>query len=223
VEHVHKTTERSFAEVRHVAVALKAIDTAQRHIGVLHGGRAAGDLFMLHLAWHLELRNDEPKPEYVWVDPPIPSARARQVAAFCRKVWRQNGRRVPYAFSVPNDCFNSVTGQFLFGPSRHGLTCATFVLAVFQATGFKMIDERTWRTRPDDGEWQQRIVGMLRSKGADPTHVAAVENEIGAARFRPEDVGGAAAHKPWPVLFEEATRIGNGIVRLLNADSPRAG
>jgi len=223
LERVHKTADRAFAEVRHVALALKAIDAMQRqqrHIGILYETDTTGSLLMLHLAWHLDLQNDQPKSEYIWVDPMIAPARAKQVAAFCRKVWRQNGKRVPYAFGVPNDCFDSTTGQFLFGPSRHGLTCATFVLAVFQATGFKLIDESTWRSRPGDVEWQQGIVGALRLKGADPSHVAAVENEVGAARFRPEDVGGAAAHEPWPVSFEEATRIGNQIVQLLNAVRP---
>ena len=176
---------------------------------------------MLHLAWHCDLRDDSPKLDYVWIDPPIPPARLRQVAAFCRKLWRQNGKRVPYAFSLPNDCFDVTTGAFLFGPTRHGLTCATFVLAVFQATGLPMVDQTTWQNRLDDDEWQRKIIELLRRKGADPAHVETVGRGVGGIRFRPEDVGGAAAHDPWPASFEVASRIGSQIVQLLNSVAPQ--
>lgn len=196
---------------------MKAIDKSQRHIGILHKGTESEEVLLLHLAWHHDLRNHPPSVDYIWIDPDIHPARARQVSAFCRMVWRQNKKRIPYAFSVPNDCFGASTGRFLFGDSRFGLTCSTFVIAVFQATGLYMLELDSWPTRPDDAVWQQQIIAALQKTGADPAHIAILTQEIGAVRFRPEEVGGAAAHAPWPARFEVASSIARLILRLLDS------
>src|SRR6185503_13834023 len=81
-------------------------------------------------------RNEAPDPDFLWVNPAAHPKRLVQVAALCRKIWRANqSGSIPYAFSPPNDCFDTNTGAFLFGPTRHGLTCASFVLAVFHHAG----------------------------------------------------------------------------------------
>ena len=216
MERVHSLTEGSLGRLRHVGVALTRSGPSQRHIGLLHRETGSVSVRLLHLAWHCLLRNEVPDNHYVWVDPPINQHRARQVAAFCRKVWRQNRRRIPYAFSAPNDCFDVGTGRFLLGGSTLGLTCATFVIAVFQATGLPLVELESWPERLDDVEWQERMVALLKEHGADPRHVEHVEQEIGCARYRPEDVGGAAAHFPWPVSFEDAARNAEQILPLLD-------
>lgn len=217
MDRVHKASHLPITEVRHVGIALQAIDPSQRHIGILHRSTRTSEILQLHLAWHHELRNDSPKTNSVWVDPALPPPRAKQVAAFCRKVWRQNGKRIPYAFSFPNDCFDADNGAFLLGVSCIGLTCATFILAIFQAVGLRMVDESTWRNRDDDENWQRSIIELLREHGAPEEHVRAVEREVGAIRIRPEDVGGAAAYEPWPVVFDVAERVGQQIVIMLNS------
>jgi hypothetical protein len=215
MERVHIATEKPFSEVRFVAVALKPIDETQRHIGLLHRGDDRHEPMMLHLAWHLDLRNEPARADYVWVDPTIHERRAKQVAAFCRRVWRQNGKSIPYAFSHPNDCFDPTTAQFLFGKTKLGLTCATFVLAVFHAVGLQLLDLDSWPTRPDDVEWQRNVLGLLSERGASADHLRSVEAEPRAARFRPEETGGAAAHRPWPVPFAVAAEVGRQIVALM--------
>jgi hypothetical protein len=137
------------------------------------------------------------------------------VAAVCRKVWRANGRYVPYAFSPPNDCFDSVTWEFIFGPTRLGLTCSTFVLAVFHTARLPLVDYSSWPVnRPGDSEWQQRIVSLLKGR-APEAHVEAVSREVGSARFRPEEVAGAATVNPLPASFELAAERGEQILELL--------
>lgn len=142
------------------------------------------------------------------------------MAAFCRKVWRQNGRSLPYAFSAPNDCFDQETGRYLFGTGRLGLTCATFVIAVFQATGLSMIDLQSWPPRDEDAAWQRQMLRRLADHGAAPEHLASVQKEVGCARFRPEEVGGAAAADAWPATFEEARIQAETILDLLDRFSP---
>jgi hypothetical protein len=224
MDRVFSVSERPFSEVRGVAIAITSVDDVQRHVGILHKEEFSGQILFLHLAWHLILKNEQPEPYYAWVDPPIPSLRARQVAARCREVFRAHPRGIPYAFSSPNDCFDEETSTYLFGPTRHGLTCATFVLAVFRLAGIDIILPETWpSSRPGDDQWKEKIIAGLRagSPPATEEHIANVEAESGLTRFRPEDVAGAAAANSIPVSFEQANPFGEEILQKLSHDGLR--
>jgi len=217
MDRVFSQQERPLSEMRWAAVAIKAVNPNQRHIGILHRDPSSGVL-LLDLAWHHQLRNAPPSSKYVWIAPDIPAPRLRQVAARCRQVVRANPGAIPYGFSPPNDCFDEQTGKFLLGPTRHGLTCATFVLAVFQLVGLKLIRFESWPTeRPSDCEWQQAVISALESSNppASPEHVQAIKNEVGNVRFRPEEVAAAATVSPLPAEFEICAERADGILQRL--------
>jgi len=216
MERVRVPEQHPVSGIPHVAVAIKANSLAQRHIGVLHRSVDGDQVRLLHLAWHCDLRNDDPKSSYIWIDLPIDPLRAKQVAAMCRKIWRSNGaKHIPYALRFPNDCFDAKTGAFLIGKGTLGLTCATFVLALFQSCGLAMVDLATWQNREDDLAWQEQCIQELEKSKADRGHIEAITTEIGCIRFRPEDVAGAAANTPWPVAFAQATQMSSILVDLL--------
>ena len=213
---LHSSQQRPFTDVRHVAVAIAVVQAGQQHVGILHKEEILDEVWLAHLAWHNQLRNSQPKDAYLWIDPPIPTRRARQVAARCRQILRANTRGIPYAFTPPNDCFSVETGNFLFGPTRVGLTCASFVLAVFDSAGIRLANYATWpQQRDGDLEWQQFIIEQLEEDGADAEHVAFVRNEIGAVRYRPEDVAGCAASDQLPCPFKIAELFSHEILSQL--------
>jgi hypothetical protein len=202
---VYTPAQRPVAEIRHAAIALMRITPTQNHIGILYRYDHSDGVKFLHLAWHCNLKNESSDTGYLWIDPAHDGRRLRQVAALCRKVWRSNGKAIPYAFSPPNDCIDAKTGEFLHGPARHGLTCASFVLAVFDAAGLPLIQYESWPLdRQGDREWQQLIVHALRTSDppAPVEHIQAVELDIGVVRFRPEEVAIAATLAPPPAHFE---------------------
>lgn len=206
MDRVHSQAERSITDVQYAAVAIQAVDADQRHIGVVH--REGGQVNLLHLAWHHDLRNHPPGLSYCWVEPNVPPPRMRQVAAICRKVWRANDQALPYAFSEPSDCFDTHSGAFLLGPSRHGLTCASFVLAIFETAGLPLVRYDTWPSeRPGDREWQEWVISQLANSKppAEPEHMMAITSEIGSVRFRPEDVAAAATISPLPADFKTSS------------------
>lgn len=86
---IHRGAPAALVQLGLASVAVMRVDEAQRHIGVVHHDDA-GELRMLHLAWHHDLREDVPVPPSVIVDPGLPRARARSVAAMCRLVWRRH-------------------------------------------------------------------------------------------------------------------------------------
>jgi hypothetical protein len=213
---LYSSKQRPFAEIRHIAVAIAVVEAGQQHVGILHREEILDEVRLAHLAWHNQLKDNHTKDAYLWIELPIPERRARQVAARCRQILRANLRGIPYAFSPPNDCFDSETGRFLFGPSRLGLTCSTFVLAVFDSAGIRFADYATWpQQRSGDYEWQQSIIAQLEKDGAASEHIDFIRNEIGAVRYRPEDVAGCAAADGWPCPFTVAGPLSREILKQL--------
>jgi len=214
----YTASEDSLVHLEHVAVAITVLPErpGQHHVGILHKNESVPEICLLHLAWHNELKNSRPKPTYLWVTPPIPKERARQVAAFCRRVYKVNPSGIPYAFSSASDCFDKQTGEFMAGPNRYGLTCATFVLGVFHSVGLPLVQYATWpKTREGDNEWQRHIIEQLKENGASPEHISHVQSEVGAVRFRPEDVAGASAADSIPTPFEVANGLAEAILAKL--------
>lgn len=211
---VHSTAEKPVSQKVIVAVAVCAVDEQQRHVAILH--REGGRLNRLDLAWHFRLRNERfDSSRYLWIDVPIDRLRAVAVAAKCRQVWRANRHgRIPYGFSPPTDCFDHRALAYLVGRTRHGLTCASFVLAVFHKAGVRLVDYESWPVdRPGDREWQEMVIRKLEDAGADESHIHALRSDIGAVRFRPEEVA-AAATQP-PCGFDVAVEVAQEIVEKL--------
>jgi hypothetical protein len=215
MERVHSRTDRSFDEVELVGVTIGLPDENNRqqsHVGILYW--VGGEICMLHLAWHHKLRQEPPPSSFLWIDPPFHSLRLEQVAATCRKIWRANREDgIPYAFDPPSDCFDSETRRFLFGDTRIGLTCSTFVLSAFHAAGLQLVHYDSWPLdRPGDREWQEWIVELLRRKNAPDEHIAKLEIQVGFARYRPEDTAAAALQSQIPALFETVQQVAIGIL-----------
>jgi len=209
---IHPISSVPVHEETHVAVALHATDLAG-HVGVVYRQQRATRI--VHLLFHLRLRDEDLRETgfRIWVDPALPSSRGKSIAAFCRRVAKVNRRRgIPYAFSHPNRCFSVALGTYLFGPQRHGLTCSTFVLAIFSAMGVHLIDyDADWPVRPEDEVAQAQLVELLRETGANPEHVDTVSRQIGSVRYSPEDVGGAASVYPPPATLERAQEGAAGV------------
>jgi hypothetical protein len=205
IEHLFTQQERPLSFLAHVGIAVRCVERAYQHIGILHRDVSAGDVMLLHLAWHHDLRNHRPGNDYLWIDIPLSHFHLRQIAAICRLIGEGNPDGLPYAFSPPNGCFDATTGRFLIGPTRYGLTCASFVLAVFETAGLPLVRYETWpNQRPDDRNWQEFVLSRLRDSNprASDAHIAALQEEIGAVRYRPEEVASAATLTDIPASFQ---------------------
>ncbi len=222
MERVHRFAESQIPGECYAAVAIQSVNENQRHIGVLHRAAADDPLQLLHLEWHCRLSNglQGVDSSFLWIDSLFHPRRLKQVAAICRKVYRANRKGgVPYAFSSPSECFDTATGQFLLGPTRNGLTCATFVLAVFESAGIILVDYASWPIgREGDQVWQEAIVATFQRFAAEDSHIQAVQNEIGSARFRPEEVAGPAGLGTPRVSFVDAEFQSHRILAKLSSE-----
>ena len=218
MDRVFTSHERPFEQIDFAALAITQLgaDTEQRHIGILYKDQSGTIVRMLHLAWHYKLKSEPPESTYAWVKPPIPRPRSRQVAAFCRMILKENPNGIPYAFSPASDSLDKQTGKFINQPGGYGLTCATFVLAVFDATGLPLAHYDTWPSnRQEDERWREHIIGLLASSGAEPEHIQKVRAERDTIRYRPEEVAGAAACTTITAHFNDACELAGQIVAKL--------
>ena len=203
------------AELRHAGVFIFSVDPTQRHLGLISKSDS-GEIEWLHLAWHYFLSQSSPEKEFLWIDPSIATIRLRQVAAQCRKIARENALGgIPYAFDLPNECFDADSMRFL-AATKHGLTCATFVLAVFETVGLSLIDSETWPEREDDIDWKSTIIEKLKGR-AETSHIQNIESQLHFARFRPEEVAASATIAPGPSDFSSVSPIAEEILKSLAA------
>lgn len=206
--------ERKFDEVDGVAVAIRRIDANQLHCGLLYKSDD-DETRLLHLAFHHRLLDEKPNEKYRWADVGLDPFN-RQVFAALASLIAEGSPAVPYGFDASGVCFDPSTGKLIPPPLGKGLTCATFILAVFKTYGYELVDEGTWKPRADDLTWQETILSMLKEK-ATQDHVDAVASDVGAMRFRPAEVVGAATCEVHPVAFDDACSLADEIVSELAA------
>lgn len=198
-----------------LGVFVEAISETQRHTGILV---LDGSLKKLHLRWNRDLCYEETTEAATPViEPKLPEKRVRQLAAYCRSVADSNGRDIAYGFSPPWRSLDPSTGSFQ-ADAVVGLTCATFVLAVFSGVGVELVQAKTWPPpSEEDKAWFAEMVMRLESDPMTSSeHVERVKNEKPNARFPPEQVAAATGLPGIPVPYALAKRKGDAIVRLLN-------
>lgn len=149
----------------------------------------------------------------MWAVPGVEPERLTSIAGMCRMVWDEykSNRRFPYALRFSQSSF-SPSGQLRLGPEAKGLTCATFVLAVFNAVGVRLVDEQDWPIRKDDDRQFLEFVRPITS----PEHLAILEREVeeGCKRIRPDELIGACACD-LPAKFSPSRQAGDRAVQKL--------
>jgi hypothetical protein len=165
-----------------------------------------------HLAWHHDLRDDPFTPNYLWHNiPGIDSVNRSYLAALLDELG-QNPPNIPYGLDPGGSCFDE-NGKFLPPPLGKGLTCATFITAVLNARGFKIVDFSTWPPRADDQQFFSFVLKTL-PHSASAQHIEELKKDLGAARLRPSEITGACSvFSDELVRFKEAEGLGNKIER----------
>jgi hypothetical protein len=209
--------DKPFAENQYFAIAFGGQQT-QTHIGIFYAGSSAS-LKMLHLAFHNRLANDEPDAKrFCWAEcNGLDEEERLQMAIFCESISRVNGNRIPYGITFDPDHYFETSGGFLPSKRSFGLTCATFVIAIFHHFAFKIIDLCSWQPRDDDQTWQESILNDLEQNKVklevDDDYIRRQRESIGlACRYKPEEVAACAIlYTDQPISFQSACITGKAI------------
>lgn len=176
------------------------------HVGVLHRDKN-GSAVILHLAWKDKLSwewGEPPKSvsspalawRRLWAAPQVEAERLTSVGGYCRLIWKRykkNQNVMPYRINVGRSKFNG-DGSLHLGDGAKGLTCASFVLAVFESVGVTLLDEATFPVRKEDDE---KFLESVRAF-AQQRHFKLLSEEVaaGCRRVQPQEVVAACAVPP---------------------------
>jgi hypothetical protein len=182
----------------------------------------------LHLAGHLRLQDDPvAPPEAFWVEPRLSEDELEIVADTAHLIaTRHQAGRIPYAFDPADAQFSD--GALQLNQSR-GLTCATFVLLLFEYVGIRLVQKETWEQhrsemrQREDAEIQRKLVKYMQ-RDRDPdvrAHAEEVAGEIGSTRIRAEEVAATSGMTGHPIPFARAEPEGRSVLERIRGQ--RAG
>jgi len=184
------------------------------HLGLLYV-TADGGAAILHLGWEDNL-SDVWKGSRLWAAPIVEPERLTSVAGMCRRIWNQFllNRTFPYGLGFSQETRFTSDGKFQPAATDRGLTCATFVLAVFNSVGLRLVDEESWPVRRD----QDEAFILQLTPHATREHLACLRADLerGARRIQPQEVVGAFAVPP-PASFNLSVEYGDCVVAELPA------
>lgn len=170
------------------------------------------------LAWHLRIRNKPPSEKSdFWIQSGLDENNLRIVAAAIERTVAT--RKPPISYSPLYDGIYFTEGDLKYERDKpgDGLTCATFVMAIFETLGIRLLMTETWEPRQSDDEWREDIVSFLEEWGTDSgcdvtEHVAVIRQSPRCVRYRPEEVAAGVGVDDGPISFAVAERLGLEIV-----------
>jgi hypothetical protein len=190
------------------------------HVGLLY--RTDEDVFRLsHFAWHDDLRDELFDGAYICGPSGLDVDTQDFVAGLLIKIAR-NKNRIPYAFDSQGCAFDRQTLEYVQGPSGHGLTCATFIMAVFaiHAMPFFLVD--TWPPLSElDKTRFEGLLKVMRREGVPEEHVRAVESNPASRRFSPEQVAAGVQLTPPAASYDEIRPLTEEISAELRSRHPQ--
>lgn len=178
----------------------------------------------LHLEFHHILTFSETfeNPEmYIWDIPAIPESRLKSLAARCIKVIKNiEFQDVPYAIEYKGrrkfdkeGIYNSYSSG-----DEYGVTCATFILTLFDSVGIDLLDWQNWENRDDeDNEWFTRLIRIIeieRGRGRllmSDEHFNNLKSEENCKKIRPEEVFASVFCNNLPINFLCSSTMGTNI------------
>jgi hypothetical protein len=190
------------------------------HVGLLY--RLDDSVRLLHLGWHRDLR-DQPVSDgmrYLWAPIELTqeeqvalSAMASEVAVNVQPTDLRYGLDWNYVDSA--GLFDSEDKVIVY-PVGKGVTCATFLYALFMWWGYKPVDSSTWKNLDGDEVWQAWVVSLLAgSENEDSCNQAReLAADVGCLRLRPEQIAAACAFDvdAWPLAFDDACELAADVV-----------
>ena len=168
--------------------------------------------FFCHLAWELDLRNEQTALDSCcWINVNLEPQILEFISAHLQENMDQNKASVAYdvRYSSSGEYFDRQT--WTYTAVEPGLTCATFVMAIFRGFAIEVLSLDRWPTREEDIEQLEKLIRWLEKSGVSAERIHAQRMSNVGLRYRPEEVAGAVSEAVWPVPFKVAEPLGRGV------------
>jgi hypothetical protein len=192
------------------AIAI-AINPDKTHTGVVFEDQA-GNVRLCDFMSERRLAVRQTPPEYFWTQVSLRPAEVEQISAFVEMVIdHARARPLPYSFMYTRDAFD-VTGGIRDGA---GLTCVTFIVAIFERLKLPLVDVVTWKARPDEDE-AFRATYLKEVAQREPEVAGRLMLEQAPFRIKPTEICGAAGGGNYPVRFARAIKLSKTLTDLID-------
>ncbi len=201
-------------------LALLPLEDGNFHIGFIYQNELENKIKICHLCWHFKLKNEEfNDPKYYCEEVNLNYLNKKFLIASFQNISDLNDSNIPYGFRIPIETYDK-ENIYVGNVKGEGLTCATFILTVFEKNGYKILNRESWKLREDDSNWQNFIIKHLAvTPGVSPDHLESAKQMIGSVvRFRPDEVFSCAVVDDvtkWDIDFSEAIKMANEIKKCL--------
>lgn len=200
-------------------------DTRQKHVALVYKADNS-KVMLLHLGWHQSLYHHEWQGKYQWLEVRGLDRELQETFADWAVLVADASPGIPIPYSIifnPGQNFD-VDGHFINRNDGSGLTCATFLLALFNDYHLPLIDIDSWpESRSGDLTWVRTILKKLREEvllNRLPAWewVEQAKRRHKLKRFRPEEVFVTAAmYSGDPLKFSVVESAGRTINALIAA------
>ena len=150
------------SESNHFCLAIQVVNSQARqfHAAILYASE--GQLMIGDLQSHMRVRRSCAKADdrIFWVAPDL-SLEDQKILASKIDAWlRLNPNGIPYSVAHPGGVIfkNDI---WVGSEPAQGLTCATFIVELFNELAIPFIEKETWQARPGDEEWARNILGLI--------------------------------------------------------------
>lgn len=210
---IYSSEEASFNKVSKVGLVIGYIPSApdQRHVGFLLKANEEANAKALDLSSG-KINYRKPRDGMAWTDLGLDPFTKKALQAKCISISKRKESEVPYSFLYDGEYFNS-DGAYNRNGENEGLTCSTFILAVFRSIGIEIISFEDWPSRLADQEWQEKMVPILVEKLKLPED--GLVKQLGSPRVRPEEATVAACDSVHPVTFSRIEELSKELLNQL--------
>jgi hypothetical protein len=194
-----------------IAIAINGNNRSQ-HCGLIYTD-AANRVRLCDMQWEKELGVRTPDPAYFWTRIRLATDEISLASEFIDLIIEKHfyQKRIPYSFLHSRDGFD-VTGAVRTGV---GVTCATFVINVFDRLQLQLLDVSTWKPRPkQDAAFRNRIIDLA-LRASDQQFAQRLASENTSFRIKPWEVYGSATHTKYPVKFVQAVKLARIVSKLV--------
>lgn len=209
-----------------IVVSAVTGDRKQKHVALIYK-TFDSKVMQLHVGWHRNLCHHDWDGKYHWIQiNGIDQELQETFADWAVLVAGATpGESINYsALFHPGRNFD-VSGRFINRNDGTGLTCATFLLALFNDFGIPLIDANQWPTsRQGDFKWLRKILKLLRKYEVKSGRMTSwswleqVKRRHSLKRYRPEEVFASAGFFTGePLEFEQLEVAGKEILRFVPA------
>lgn len=178
----------------------------------------------LHLEYHHKMTFSnifDLSNKYIWGSPiGIHSSRLKALAARCIKIIKNKDiQEIPYAIEYKGRRKFDEDGIYnsYYNGSDYGVTCATFILTIFESVGLDIIDWKNWIDRPEDEAWFDSLIKTMeigKARGwfkLSDEHLENLRSEKNCKKIRPEEIFSIVYCNSYPMKFSCSSSIGSHI------------